>query len=185
MCVYIKKYQTKGLRSLRMKRNEIIVLPDGKKLLNTAVLNREFRAQKNSLFTYLGSLAWFAAIFAFSYYLNPACFLCLIPLPFMLIKEVKKDRRRRKLKYYVITRPCIDKRLAEYDDSPDEWQLWFLNAKGDWNVAATVEKEFYDASEIGETFHLVFAEDEKLPCLWYRASEWTLDTDKAKGVGQI
>lgn len=81
------------------------------------------------------------------------------------------------MQYYTIERPCIDKKLAEYDESPDEWQLWFHNKEGDWRVAVSVDKEFYDTTEIGDEFYLVFANDERTPCLWYRKSEWELVTD--------
>ena len=154
------------------KKNKIEVLPNGKKALTAAVMNSDFKGQKNPLWSYLLALVWFAAIVAFSYYFNPVCYLCCIPMPFMLIKEIKKDIRRRKLKYYSIERPCIEKKLYERDEDPDEWQLWFNNREGDWNVAATVDKEYYDATEVGDEFYLVFAENERTPCLWYRKSEW-------------
>ena len=162
---------------LTKKIKPIDVLPNGKKVLSSAVVNDAFRKQKSSLLEYLIELAWIAAIVAFSHYFNPACYLCLIPFPFVLIKSINKDIKRSKLQYYGIERPCIDKKLAQYDESPDEWQLWFYNKEGDWQVAATVEKEFYDATEIGDEFYLIFAHGERTPALCYRKSEWELDTD--------
>ena len=156
------------------KAIQIDVLPNGKKALTSAVIDGAFGSQKSSFLEYLFTLAWIGVIVAFSHFFNPACYLCLIPFPFTLIKSIKKDIRRKNLRYYVIERPCIDKKLAEYDESPDEWHLWFNNKDEDWKVAASVDKEFYDATEIGEDFYLVFAHDERIPCLWYRKSEWEL-----------
>ncbi|MBQ7328914.1 MAG: hypothetical protein IJX01_03305 [Oscillospiraceae bacterium] len=156
------------------KSVQVEVLPNGKKALTKSVVDNAFRKQKNSLWAYLGNFAWVGAIVAFSHFFNPACYLCLIPYPFILIKDIRKDIRRCKLQYYGIERPCIDKKLAEYDESPDEWQLWFYNKEGDWKVAVSVDKEFYDATEIGEEFYLVFARGERTPCLWYRKSEWEM-----------
>lgn len=153
---------------------EITILPNGKKELSKSVVDNAFRKQKSSLLEYLCQFAWIGAIVAFSHFFNPACYLCLIPFPFVLIKSIRKDIRRRKMQYYAIERPCIDKNFAEYDESPDEWQLWFYNKEGDWKVAVSVDKEFYDATEIGDEFYLVFAKDERIPCLWYRKSEWEM-----------
>ena len=159
------------------KITQIDVLPNGKKALTSTVINDAFHSQKSSLLEYLIELAWIGAIVAFSHFFNPACYLCLIPFPFVLLKSIRKDIRRRKLQYYGIERPCIDKKLAQYDEDPDEWQLWFYNKEGDWKVAVSVDKEFYDATEIGDEFYLVFGNDERIPCLWYRKSEWELVAD--------
>lgn len=154
---------------------QITVLPNGKKALTSAVVNNVFRKQKSSLWEYFGIFAWIVAIAAFSHFFNPACYLCLIPYPFILIKDIRKDIRRHKMQYYAIERPCIEKKLAQHDEDPDEWQLWFYNKEGDWTVAVSVDKEYYDATEVGEEFYLVFAYNECTPCLWYRKSEWELD----------
>ena len=156
------------------KTAQIDVLPNGKKALTPTVVDHAFRKQKGSLWEYLRVFAWVGVIVAFSHFFNPACYLCLIPFPFALIKSIKKDATRRKLQYYGIKRPCIDKKLAQYDESPDEWRLWFYNKEGDWKVSIPVEKEFYDATEVGEEFYLVFAHGERSPCLLYRTSEWEL-----------
>lgn len=161
------------MRSTESK-TEIAIFPNGKKALTVEVLNNAFRKQKSSLLEYLLELVWVGAIVAFSHFFNPACYLCLIPFPFALIKSIRKDIRRRKLQYYVIDRPCIEKKISESDENPDEYELWFYNKEGDWTVAATVEKDYYDATEIGEEFYLVFANDERTPCLWYKKSEWEL-----------
>ncbi len=167
------------MRSAKSK-NEITVLPNGKKALTSAVVDRAFRKQKASWLEYLGELAWIGAIVAFSYFFNPVCYLCLIPFPFALISSIRKDIRRHKLQYYSIERPCLEKRLAERDEAPDQWQLWFPNKEGDWNVAISVDKEFYDATQPGEEFYLVFARGERTPCLCYRKSEWELVADSWK-----
>jgi len=159
---------------------EVTILPNGKKALTNSVVDNAFRKQKSSLLEYFLGLVWVGAIVAFSHFFNPACYLCLIPFPFVLIKSIQKDIRRRKLQYYVIDRPCIEKKIAESDENPDEYQLWFYNREGDWTVAATVEKNYYDATEIGEEFYLVFANGDRTPCLWYRKSEWELVADSLK-----
>lgn len=161
------------MRSTESK-TEIAIFPNGKKALTVEVLNNAFRKQKSSLLEYFLELVWVGAIVAFSHFFNPACYLCLIPFPFALIKSIQKDIRRRKLQYYVIDRPCIEKKISESDEKPDEYELWFYNREGDWTVAATVEKDYYDATEIGEEFYLVFANGKRTPCLWYRKSEWEL-----------
>ena len=159
---------------LRKKNVQVNLLVNGKKALTSAVVNEAFRSQKTSLAEYLAELIKVGVIVAFAYFLNPVCFLFLIPFPFYIMGKIRKDIRRYKKEYYMIERPCIDKKIAEDDESPDEWQLWFYNREGDWIVAASVDKEYYDATEIGEEFYLVFAKDERTPCLWYRKSEWEL-----------
>ena len=154
------------------------ILPNGKKALTMSVVDDALKKKKTTLWGYLGMLAWVVAIAAFSYFLNPACFLCLIPYPFVLIKTIRRDIRLHGLKYYGIERPCIEKIRVENDEGPDDWQLWFYNKDADYKVAASVEKEYYDATEIGEEFYLVFIKDETPPCLWYRKSEWEFVSDR-------
>lgn len=162
------------------KTTEIAILPNGKKALTSMVVNNAFRKQKSSLLEYLLELIWAGVIVAFSHFFNPACYLCLIPFPLILIKSIRKDIKRSRLQYYGIERPCIEKKLAQYDDEPDEWQLWFYNKAWDWRVAVSVNEECYDATEVGEEFYLIFAHGERVPCLWYRKSEWELDADSWK-----
>lgn len=159
---------------------EITVFPNGKKVLTAMIVRKDFRKQKSSLLEYLCELIKVGAVVAFAHFVNPACYLFLLPFPIFLIKMIRKDLRRHKLQYYVIERPCIEKKLAHYDEDPDEWQLWFHNREGDWRVAVSVDKEFYDATEVGEEFYLVFAHGERTPCLWYRKSEWELVADSWK-----
>lgn len=157
------------------KKTEAVILPDGKKELTQTVIKNDFFQQKNSFLYYFLEVLWIGAIFAFSYFLSPACFLCLIPAVLLFIKEIRKDIRRRKLKFYVIERPCIKKDIYESNEDPDSYRLWFLNKEEDYNVSVTVEKEYYDATEIGDEFYVTFSVGEKLPCLWYRKSEWKLN----------
>lgn len=103
-----------------MKSNKlttiITILPNGKKALTKSVVDSAFRKQKASLLEYLLELAWIVAIVAFCHFFNPVCYLCLIPFPFVLIKSIRKDIRRHQMQYYAIEGPCVDKKLAEYDE---------------------------------------------------------------------
>ena len=155
-------------------------LPNGKKALTKSVVDFDFFGLKNPWWDYIISLIWLGAIIAFSYYFSPFCYLFAAVGAWMVFKEIFKDRKRRKKEYFIILRPCHEKNILTYDDSPDEYSLWFLNQKEDLYVAVTVDKEYYDKTEAGEEFYLVFAPDEKYPWLWYRTSEWELDTDSWK-----
>ncbi|MBQ6832538.1 MAG: hypothetical protein IJO28_07900 [Oscillospiraceae bacterium] len=161
-------------------KTEIAILPNGKKELSKSVVDIAFRKQKASLLEYLIELVWIGAIIAFSHFFNPACYLFLIVYPFTFTQRIIKDIKRHKLQYYAIERPCVEKKRSQRDEAPDKWQLWFYNKKGDWKVAVSVDKEFYDATEVGEDFYLVFAKGERIPCLWYRKREWELAADSWK-----
>ena len=71
------------------------ILPDGKKALNTEVINYDFLGQKTSVGTYVGYAVWIIVIILFSTYFNPACYLCLIGYPFIIYKEIKKEGHTR------------------------------------------------------------------------------------------
>ena len=155
-------------------------LPNGKKALTKSVVDHDFFGLKNPWWSYILSLIWLGAIIAFSYYYSPVCYLCAAVGAWKVFKETFKDRKRRKKEYFIILRPCHEKKILTYDDSPDEYSLWFLNQKEDLYVAVTVDKEYYDKTETDEEFYIVFAPDEKYPWLWYRTSEWELDTESWK-----
>ena len=153
------------------------ILPDGKKALNTEVINYDFLGQKTSVGTYVGYAFWIIVIILFSTYFNPACYLCLIGYPFIIYKEIKKDIKRRNFQYFVIERPCLEKEYVEPDEDPNYWQLLFKNREGDYHVSIKVSEELYNITEIGEDFYLVFAKKERTPCLCYRENDWQLVPD--------
>ncbi|MBR4282855.1 MAG: hypothetical protein IKT35_03985 [Clostridia bacterium] len=145
---------------------------DPKKHLTNAVINKDIHNQKHSFWEYLGEAFLFGLMFVVVALGRPLILILGIPLLISLILMIRDDIRRSKLKYYVIERKCLEKKFVEGDDSPDAWRLWFQNKKGNLYVAIDVEKSFYDATEIGEEFYVVFLEKDKTPCLCYKKSEW-------------
>lgn len=159
----------------RSKKFTPVLLPDGKMSLTKAKVEHDVGNTRNSFGDYFAHFIKIGLTIAFSVFLNPVCYICAAVLVWFLIKDIIQDIRRSKMAYYGIERPCIEKKVVEDDEQPDRYQLWFDNKDGDYFVAATVEKEYFDATEVGDDFYLVFFQSERTPCLWYRKSEWELD----------
>lgn len=145
-----------------------------KLLLTRQMVENTLCKQKNTFWSYLGVIAGIFLSIILGAFVFPMFYLFIVNCIISLKKMISTDINRKDLQYYVIDRPCIEKKVAEHDESPDELQLWFLNKDEDLYVAVSVEKDYYDATELGEGFYLVFAAAEKLPCLWYRKKEWDL-----------
>ena len=143
-----------------------------KKRLTKAIIDKELHNQKHSFWEYLGQAALVGLMILIVNLGRPAILLCAIPLALNVINMIRHDIKRSALKYYILERPCIEKKFVEGDESPDDWQLWFNNRNGELNVALSVTQEFHDATELGEEFYVVFMERDKLPSLCYRKSEW-------------
>lgn len=156
----------------KFESNVIVPSDKPKNRLTNAVINKELHNQKHSIWEYLGQLALLGLMFLVLALGRPGIMLCSIPWTINVVRMIRDDIRRSKLEYYVLDRPCIEKKFVQGDDNPDEWQLWFENMNGDYNVAISVEKDFHDATEIGEEFYIVFLIKDKVPCLCYRKSEW-------------
>lgn len=159
----------------RTKKFTPVLLPDGKMSLTKQKVEFDVGNTRNTFGDYLAHFIKIGACTAFSAFLNPVCFVCVAILVWFLVKDIIRDISRSKMIYYGIERPCLDKRIVEDDEGPDTYQLWFENKQGDYHVAATVEKDYFDGTEVGDEFYLVFFQDETVPCLWYRKSEWELD----------
>lgn len=155
-----------------VKKSIPIRKTDGESIFDAA--KNDLKKQRHSAGDYFAKLVWLAAIIAFSYFLNPAVYLCAIPMVWFIIRFIIDDIKRRNPDFYIIERECIEKCLKENDEDPDEWQLWFDNADGTLHVAITAEKEEYDTVEIGERFYLVFLRGDKTPSLHYRKDEWVI-----------
>lgn len=157
----------------KFESNVIATIDTPKKKLTNAVIDKELHNQKHTTWEYIGEFLLLGLMFVVVYLGRPGILLLSIPWAIGLYRMIKHDIRRNKLKYYVLDRPCIEKKFVEGDESPDEWLLWFQNMTKELNVAISVKQDFYDATEIGEEFFVVFLHDDKLPCLCYRKSEWT------------
>ena len=153
---------------------QAVVLPNGKKRLDKAFIDREFRNNEKTITSLFLWILGVGILILLGTILSPVIYTFTFPAPFLAIRDMRKRRRRRRLEYVVFRRTCLQKSIAESDESPDEYLLWFLNPTKELNVAATVAKEYYDATEVGEEFIVVFAKGEKLPVLWYRGTEWEL-----------
>lgn len=143
-----------------------------KKLTNT-VIDKDLKNQKNTVWAYLGQLLLLGLMILVAALGRPFILLCAIPWALTLIGMIRHDIRRKKLQYRVLERACEEKKFVEDDEAPDRWQLWFKNGDGQLLVALEVTSDFYNATEIGEVFYVVFLVNDKLPALCYRISEWT------------
>lgn len=146
-----------------------------KQILSQELVLQALRKQRNSIFAYLSMIAGLGIAVALGTFVFPLFYLFIVNCLIELKKMISIDLSRRKLQHHVILRPCEEKEIVEQENGPDVQQLWFLNRKGDLLVAVTVDREFYNQTQIGEEFYLVFAGEEKFPCLWYRKSQWELD----------
>ena len=144
-----------------------------KKKLTNAVINKELHNQKHTAWEYLFEALLFVLIFVVVYFGRDMMLIFVIPWGISLYRMIQHDIKRDELKYYVMDCPCVEKKFVENDESPDEYLLWFENRARGLNVELSVKQDFYDATEIGEEFFVVFLYDDKLPCLCYRKSEWT------------
>jgi len=162
-----------ALCGTKYESNVITVPEKPKKKLTNAVINKELHNQKHSVWEYLGQCLLLGLMFVVVALGRPAIMIFSIPWAIGIIRMIRQDIRRSKLKYYVLERPCIEKKFVEGDDNPDEWLLWFENMTRQLNVAISVKQDYFDATELGEEFYVVFLINEKTPCLCYRKSEWT------------
>ena len=143
-----------------------------KKELNKYVIDKDLHNQKNTVGAYIGQALLFVLMIVVAVIGNPAILICGIFWVLNVIRMIRDDAKRSALKYYVLERTCIDKKHVTDDDGPDRWQLWFENRDGSLYVATEVEKDFHDATELGDSFYVVFLQDDKTPCLCYRTTEW-------------
>ncbi len=156
--------------------NSTVQVPDPpKQILTRDMVENALRKQRNSVLSYLAAVAGIGISVALGAFVFPPFYLFIVNCLLELKKMITADLARKNLHHHVITRPCVEKKIAERESDPDQPQLWFYNRDGDWIVAVNVDEDFYNATQLDEKFHLVFAEKEKTPCLWYRASEWELD----------
>ncbi len=146
-----------------------------KQILSRELVLQALRKQRNSVFSYLSMIAGLGIAVALGTFVFPLFYLFIVNCLIELKKMISIDLSRKKLQHHVILRPCEEKEIVEQDSGPDVLKLWFLNREGDLSVAVTVDREFYNQTQIGEEFYLVFAGEEKPPCLWYRKSQWELD----------
>lgn len=146
-----------------------------KTTLTNAVINKDIHNQKHSVWAYLGQVLILGLMFLCLALGRPWLMILSVPWCINLIKMIRDDVKRSKLKYYVLERPCLEKKFVQGDDKPDMWQLWFANADGSLFVAVSVEESCYNATEVGEEFFVVFLKKDKIPCLCYRKSEWVQD----------
>lgn len=157
----------------KYESNVIVRVEQPKNKLTNAVINKALHNQRHSVWEYLGELLWFGLMLVLLALGRPLIMIFSIPWAINIVIMIKDDIRRSKLRYYVLERPCIEKKFVEDDDKPDEWQLWFENMNRDLKVAISVERDFHDSTEVGEEFYIVFLLNDKIPCLCYRKSEWT------------
>lgn len=157
----------------KFESNVITTTDIPKKKLTNAVIDKELHNQKHTAWEYLFEALIFVLILVVVYFGREMMLIFVIPWGISLYKMIQHDNRRSRLKYYVLDRPCKEKKFVENDDSPDEYLLWFENMTRELRVALSVKQDFYDATEIGDEFFVVFLHDDKLPCLCYRKSEWT------------
>lgn len=151
----------------------IIAQPHNSKTrLTNAIIDKDIHNQKHSVWEYLGQLLLLGLMFLVLALGRPGIMLLSIPWVINVIRMIRDDIRRSRLKYYVLERTCLEKKFVQGDDNPDTWQLWFENRNRDLYVAISVEQSFYDATEIGEEFFVVFLAQDKTPCLCYKKSEW-------------
>ena len=146
-----------------------------KKILTCEIVKNDLKNQKSSFFTYILYLLGIAIAIALGYFLLWAFYLFVVNCLIQIVKTFRTNRNRKSLAHQVLSVPCIEKNTGKDDDRPNELRLWFRNIKGDLHVAVVVEKEDYDATQLGDLFHIVFVPKEDVPCLWYRDSEWELD----------
>lgn len=161
----------------KKKAYEYKVLPDGKKALNTEVINYDFLGQKNTIGTYIGYTIAFIAIILLGIFVHPLAFLLLLWWTFSLKKTIKKDIRRKNLRYDVTIRLCTRKEYIPDSEYADSWEIYFINKSGTSETSISVTEEFYNKIEMGDNLYLVYSKDEGIPCLWYSEKEWQLVPD--------
>ncbi|MBQ5885463.1 MAG: zinc ribbon domain-containing protein [Clostridia bacterium] len=161
-----------GICGTRFNIQPAIQAHKTKTRLTNAVINKDIHNQKHTFWQYLGQLSLLGLMFLVCFLGNPLIMLCSIPWALTMIKMIRDDVRRSNLKYYVLERACMEKKVVQQDDGPDTLQLWFENATREFIVAVEVKQAVYDTAEVGEQFYIVFLAKEKTPCLCYKKSEW-------------
>lgn len=144
------------------------------KELTMAQIQKDLKGKKHSIGEYLGQLV-LVAITAGIISLGAAgAVIFYFAIAINVLRMILHDLKHRKPSFYILERACLEKKQVEQDEGPDEWQLWFSNADGSLWVAIRVEKEFYDQTQVGEEFYVVFLQQGKYPSLVYRKSQWLL-----------
>ena len=146
----------------------------GKNLLTNAVIQKDLHSQKHSVWEFLGQLLLLGLMFLVAYLGSPAIFICGIFWVLNVINMIRHNVKRSRKKYYVLERDCIKKEFVEKDEDPDVWKLWFVNRNGELYVSLEVSRDFYDETQIGEGFYVVFLENDRTPSLCYRKTQWAM-----------
>ena len=160
-----------GVCGNRFHTNTVAQPNRSKTRLTNAIIDKDIHNQKHSVWEYLGQVLLLGLIVVVFMLGRPLIVVFCIPLALNIIRMIRDDIRRSKLKYYVLERPCLEKRFVESEDNPDVWQFWFENADRNLYVAVSVEQSVYDSTEVGEEFFVVFLAKDKTPCLCYKMNE--------------
>lgn len=145
-----------------------------KQKLTTAMIDQQLQTQKHSGMEYLFYILLLLIILVAFVFETFEALLAIIPWCITFFSMTRHDSKRNKLQYDILERACIEKTIADNEDSPDECLLWFESVTGESTVAITVDRDFYDETELQEEFYVVFLQNDRLPCLCYRKNEWTL-----------
>lgn len=153
----------------RLEETEVVG-EESRERLTKELICRAMDAKKHSAGSFIGDAILLILAIVIGTYANPLLYFSVIIGILSVINKIWENIDYRKKQYYILERSCVKK---EYNDEEDVYNLRFENRERDKWVAVNVDKELYDATEIGEEFYVVFVGFAETACLCYKKKHWT------------
>lgn len=137
--------------------------------LTREIICKDIEAKKHRIWAFLGDFIMLTLCLVVGIWGGSGVILLSVFWVASIIGKIRENIRFGQKRFYILERPCSKK---EYRDDGNDYVLWFEERAGKWLRAMYVDKEFYDATEVGEEFYVVFVEHIKKPCLCYKKKHW-------------